>query len=247
MKERLQKVIAASHGVSRRGAEELIKAGKVKINGRVATIGESADPDHDKIEVEGRRLANRPKKTYIALYKPRGYVTTMSDELGRHTVSELVQDLNARLFPVGRLDMDSEGLLLMTNDGEWANIVAHPSNRVEKTYLVTVEGDPKAASITMSKGMDIVDENGEVEYHVDPVRVISRDIQENGGKLVITICEGHNREVRRMCEACGLKVKRLVRIAIGDIPVQGIKPGTWRMLEEEEIKGLRGKRRKETR
>ena len=162
MKERLQKVIAAAHGVSRRAAEVLITEGKVRVNGRIAAIGESADPERDKIEVEGRRLGNQPKKTYIALYKPRGYVTSMADEKGRRDVSELIKDIHSRLFPVGRLDMDSEGLLLMTNDGAWAQTIAHPSHEVEKTYLVTVTGDAKEAVRTMSKGMDIFDENGEL-------------------------------------------------------------------------------------
>ncbi|MBR4866658.1 MAG: rRNA pseudouridine synthase [Clostridia bacterium] len=238
MKERLQKILAAAHGVSRRKAEELIMAGRVRVNSHVAVIGESADPEQDKIEVDGRRLANKPIKTYIALYKPRGYVTTMSDELGRKSVHELTEGIRARLFPVGRLDMDSEGLLLMTNDGEWANRIAHPRHEVEKTYLVTVEGDPREAVVKMSKGMDILDENGEVEFTAAPARAMVKDVFETSARITVTIKEGHNRQVRKMCEACGLKVKRLVRIAIGPLTVQGIKPGSFRHLTEDEIKDL---------
>ncbi|MCQ2447007.1 MAG: rRNA pseudouridine synthase [Clostridia bacterium] len=239
MKERLQKVIAAAHGVSRRAAEALIEEGKVRVNGRVATIGESADPDHDKIEIEGKRLGNQPKKTYIALYKPRGYVTSMADEKGRKDVSELIKDIHARLFPVGRLDMDSEGLLLMTNDGAWAQKIAHPSHEVEKTYLVSVVGDAREAVRPMSKGMDIFDEEGKLEFTALPARAVVRDVYDDGSaRIQVTITEGHNRQVRKMCNACGLKVKRRVRISVGPITVAGIKTGSWRLLSDEEVKAL---------
>lgn len=244
MKERLQKVIAAAHGVSRRAAEVLITEGKVRVNGRIAAIGESADPERDKIEVEGRRLGNQPKKTYIALYKPRGYVTSMADEKGRRDVSELIKDIHSRLFPVGRLDMDSEGLLLMTNDGAWAQAIAHPSHEVEKTYLVTVAGDAKEAVRTMSKGMDIFDENGELEFTARPARAVVRNMYEDSARIQVTITEGHNRQVRKMCAACGLKVKRLVRISIGSVTVAGIKTGGWRLLKDEEVKALASKPKK---
>ena len=244
MKERLQKVIAAAHGVSRRAAETLIAEGKVRVNGKVAELGSSADPERDKIEISGKRLENRPKKTYVALNKPRGYVTTLSDEKGRKNVSELVSDIRARLFPVGRLDMDSEGLLLLTNDGEWANIVAHPSHGVEKSYLVTVTGDAKAAVREMSKGMDLFEEDGTLAFHAAPARAVVRDQYEDGARILVTLAEGHNREVRRMCEACGLKVRRLVRVSIGGISVSGIKTGSWRFLTEEEVRSLSGRRKR---
>ena len=244
MKERLQKVIAAAHGVSRRAAEALIAEGRVRVNGKVAELGSSADPDHDRIEIGGKRLENRPKKTYVALNKPRGYVTTMSDEKGRKNVTELVSGIRARLFPVGRLDMDSEGLLLLTNDGEWANTVSHPSHGIEKSYLVTVTGDAKAAVREMSKGMDLYEEDGTFAFHAAPARAVVRDQYEDGARILVTIAEGHNREVRRLCEACGLKVRRLVRVSIGSVPLAGIKTGAWRFLTEEEVRALSGSRRR---
>ena len=244
MKERLQKVIAAAHGVSRRAAETLIAEGRVKVNGRIAELGSSADPERDKIEVGGKRLENRPKKTYVALYKPRGYVTTLSDEKGRKNVTELVSDIHTRLFPVGRLDMDSEGLLLLTNDGDWANLVSHPSHGVEKSYLVTVAGDAKAAVREMSKGMDLFEEDGSLAFHASPARAVVRDQYEDGGRILVTLTEGHNREVRRMCEACGLKVRRLVRVAVGGVTVAGIRTGGWRFLTEEEVSMLSGRKKK---
>ncbi|MBO4406713.1 MAG: rRNA pseudouridine synthase, partial [Clostridia bacterium] len=244
MKERLQKVIAASHGVSRRKAEELIEAGRVRVNGRVAELGSSADPEHDRIEVDGKRLENRPKKTYVALYKPRGYVTTLSDEKGRKNVSELLTDIRARLFPVGRLDMDSEGLLLLTNDGEWANRIAHPSFGTEKSYLVSVTGDAKAAIRKISAGMDLYEEDGSFAFHAAPARAVVRDQYEDGARLLITLTEGHNREVRRLCEACGLKVRRLVRVSIGGISVAGLRTGGWRFLTDEEVRLLGTKKKR---
>ena len=244
MKERLQKIIAAAHGVSRRAAESLIAEGKVRVNGRTAELGSSADPDRDKIEIGGKRLENRPKKTYVALNKPRGYVTTLSDEKGRKNVTELVPGIRARLFPVGRLDMDSEGLLLLTNDGEWANVVSHPSHGVEKSYLVTVTGDAKAAVREMSKGMDIFEEDGTLAYHASPARAVIRDQFDDGARILVTIAEGHNREIRRMYEACGLKVRRLVRVSIGGISVAGIRTGSWRFLTEEEVKTLAGRKKR---
>lgn len=238
MLERLQKVIAGAYGVSRRAAEQLIIDGKVKINGRVAQIGISADSKTDKIEVEGKRLGHTPKPVYIILNKPRGYVTTMADEKGRKSVKDLMKDINCRVFPVGRLDMDSEGVLLMTNDGEWANNISHPSRHIEKTYVVSVVGDASAAVKKMSQGMDILDENGVLEFTAAPARVTIVNQFENNTQISVTISEGHNRQVRKMCEQSGLEVKRLIRTAVGGLVLSGVKTGKWRFLTEDEVKNI---------
>lgn len=234
MEERLQKIIASAGMMSRRAAEELIAAGKVRVNGVTAVLGEKADPVRDRITVDGKSLAPPEEKVYIMLNKPRGYVTTLHDEKGRRSVSELVSSLGLRLYPVGRLDMDSEGLLLMTNDGSWANRVMHPSGEVEKCYRTTVAGgNIVSASEELKKSM-LID-----GYRTRGAQVEIERLDEGGGILLITIREGRNRQVRKMCEQVGLRVTRLCRIREGKVKLGDLRSGQWRALSRAEIESFR--------
>lgn len=233
MKERLQKIIAASGMMSRRAAEELIAAGKVSVNGAVTALGDKADVARDRITVNGKALAPPEEKVYIMLNKPKGYVTTLSDEKGRRTVAELVKDAGLRLYPVGRLDMYSEGLLIMTNDGEFAEKLMHPRGGVEKCYRTSVTGALSQAVLEeLSKPM-VID-----GYRTHGARVEAEKLSHDGGVLLITISEGRNRQVRKMCEQAGLKVTRLQRVSEGGVRLGDLKPGTWRPLTRAEIKQL---------
>ena len=230
MEERLQKIIAASGLMSRRAAEELIAAGKVRVNGTVAMLGEKADAARDRITVDGRNLAPAEEKVYIMLNKPRGYVTTLSDEKGRRTVAELVSELGVRLYPVGRLDMNSEGLLIMTNDGELADRLMHPRGGAEKCYRTTVTGeDIPSAAEKLKESMTI---DG---YRTRGARVEIERLTDKGGVLLITIGEGRNRQVRKMCEQVGLRVTRLCRVSEGGLKLGELKSGKWRELTRAEI------------
>ena len=229
MGERIQKRISASGLMSRRAAEEAIASGRVTVNGRAALLGERAEPD-DEILVDGKALPRQREKHYILLNKPRGTVTTLRDEKGRRNVSELVKLPGVRLYPVGRLDMDSEGLLLMTDDGDFANRVMHPSHEVDKTYLTWVRGDALDAAVGALGSPMTVD-----GYPVRPAAVVIRERFEDGGLLEITIHEGRNRQVRKMCAQAGLRVTRLVRIAEGGLRLSGLKSGSWRYLTPEEV------------
>lgn len=235
MEERLQKLLSACGVASRRAAEEYIEQGRVSVNGRVARLGEKADLELDCVEVDGVPLRRSEAFVYLLLHKPRGYVTTLSDEKGRKTVAELVADCGVRVWPVGRLDLNSEGLLLMTNDGVLTHRLLHPSHEVEKEYLVSVEGDVDAA-LPVLKGPLILD-----DIPLAPARVslLSRD-NGNRAKLSIVIHEGRNRQVRRMCALAGLEVKRLKRVREGNIRLGGLPGGQWRMLTVEEIRRLQG-------
>ena len=236
MGERIQKRISASGLMSRRAAEAAISAGRVTVNGRTAALGDSAEAD-DLILVDGEPLPQPGEKLYILLNKPRGVVTTLHDEKGRRNVSELVSPNGARLYPVGRLDMDSEGLLLMTNDGDFANRVMHPSREVDKTYLVWVKGEePDRAAGILSGPMEI---DG---YPIRPAAVEIRERFADGALLAVTIHEGRNRQIRKMCGQAGLKVTRLVRVAEGGVELGALKSGCWRKLTPEEIGLLTGER-----
>ncbi len=229
MKQRLQKLIAAAGLCSRRTAEAWIEAGRVRVNGRAATLGQSADPDADEITVDGKPFAVPEEKCYVMLHKPRGYVCTMSDEKGRPTVAELVRGCGARVVPVGRLDFDSEGLLLMTNDGEWMQRLLHPKFEVDKIYYVTVAGMVGGAAERLAAMREL---DG-APIHPAQVKLL-REGKETA-ELEITIHEGKNRQIRRMCAAAGLHVKRLRRVAehrfrLGDLP-----EGKWRFLTAEEL------------
>ena len=234
MEERLQKIIAASGLMSRRSAEELIAAGKVRVNGAVASLGDRADAARDRITVDGKSLAPPEEKVYIMLNKPRGYVTTLKDEKGRRTVAELVSELGVRLYPVGRLDMNSEGLLIMTNDGELAERMMHPRGGVEKCYRTTVTGENIPAAAEKMKESMLID-----GYRTRGARVEIERLTDKGGVLLVTIGEGRNRQVRKMCEQVGLRVTRLCRISEGGLKLGNLRSGDWRELTRAEIARLK--------
>jgi 23S rRNA pseudouridine2605 synthase len=234
MTERIQKIIASRGITSRRKAEELILAGRVTCNGHVCLLGEQADPDVDIILLDGKPLPSSGEYTYIMLHKPRGYVTTLSDEKGRKDITLLVSDCPTRVYPVGRLDMDSEGLLILTNDGEFANHLMHPKHEINKTYRVFVKGYTDEALEHLGKPV-VLD-----GYMIQKpqVRVISSDGNGNA-QLEVMIHEGRNRQVRRMCNIAGMKVVRLIRIAEGQLQLGKLPLGKWRRLTEEEVEQLK--------
>lgn len=232
-KIRLQKHLSACGIASRRKAEELIESGKVRVNGRIATLGDKVDPKRDKVTVRGKNVVAVTQKVYIMLHKPRGYVTTMSDEFDRKNVADLVKDVGVKVFPVGRLDRDSEGLLIMTNDGELANIITHPRSHVNKTYRVTVGGAVDDDQIKkLCEGVVI---DGKKTLPCD-VFVIER--REDRTVLNFIIQEGRNRQIRKMCDVVGLEVLRLKRIEIAGVKLGGLKSGSWRDLNERELTRL---------
>ena len=231
--ERLQKILAERGVASRRGAEELIAAGKVKVNGRPAKLGDKADARKDTILVAGKRLAAAEEPVYLMLHKPRGFVTTLRDERGRRCVADLLADIPARVYPVGRLDRESEGLLLLTNDGDFANAMMHPRGHVSKRYRVTLrESLPDAALLAFREGM-LLDGRKTAPAEIETVASAT-------GRCVaeITLYEGRNRQIRRMCEVLGLEVLRLKRISIGPVKLGMLKPGDWRYLQPKEVKAL---------
>lgn len=229
MEERLQKLLSAAGVCSRRTAETYLIAGRVTVNGQTAHLGQRADPDRDEILVDGRPLAPRAEAVYILLNKPRGYVSTLSDERGRRTVAELVADCGSRVYPVGRLDLDSEGLLLLTNDGDLVNGLTHPRHEVEKHYEVRVRGNMDNIP-RLSEPMEL---DG---YAIRPAGVTVLERGEDSAKIRMTIHEGRNRQIRRMCEKAGLEVRRLKRVAIGNMPLDPkLKSGAWRELTQDEL------------
>jgi len=232
-KIRLQKYMSENGIASRRKSEEMIEAGKVKVNGRVATLGDKVDPIRDKIVVSGKRVVRNKTKMYIMLHKPRGFVTTMSDELGRKCVSELVEDAGVRLFPVGRLDRNSEGLLLMTNDGAFSNMLTHPSRHVSKVYRVTVREKVTEEQLTkLTEGIML---DGTKTLPCD-IHIIDKG--DNRTVLNVVLYEGRNRQIRRMCEAVGLTVIRLKRTEIAGVRLGMLPQGKWRELNEKEMQHL---------
>ncbi len=238
---RIQKIIADAGIASRRKAEELIQSGAVKVNGNTASIGDKANPAKDVITVHGKKLLSteRSKKYYVMLHKPRGYITTMSDEHDRKCVAQLIKDFPARLYPVGRLDRESEGLLLMTNDGAFANEIIHPSHHVAKTYRVTVHPRITEEQLTELTGGVSVD--GRLASPAG-IRVLT---QERGRTVLeIILEEGRNRQIRKMCEAVGLEVARLKRTAIGPVKLGMLRPGKYRELTPQEMKALANARKK---
>ncbi|MGI5928045.1 pseudouridine synthase [Pseudoflavonifractor sp.] len=231
MEERIQKILSAAGLASRRRAEEYLTAGRVTVNGRTAGLGEKADPERDDIRLDGKPVRPVSAHTYLMLYKPRGYVTTLSDERGRRTVAQLVSGCGARVWPVGRLDLDSEGLLLMTDDGDFTQRLIHPSHQVEKEYLVTVAGDVDRAIPVLSGPMEL---DG-VPLSPARISVLSREGADRA-RLSVVIHEGRNRQVRRMCALAGLEVKRLKRVREGRLMLGRLRPGEWRLLTAEEIR-----------
>ena len=231
MTEKLQKIIASAGLMSRRAAEEAILAGRVTLNGRTAALGDRADASLDEILVDGGALPGSGEKLYLMLHKPRGVVTTMNDEKGRRSVAGLVAELGVRVYPIGRLDLNSEGLLLMTNDGDFANRVSHPSHEIDKCYHTWIEGPhPERAAELLSRPMRI---DG---HELAPARVrLIRPLGETAALLSITIHEGRNRQIRKMCEQAGFRVRRLLRVSEGAVQLGELPPGKWRMLTKEEI------------
>jgi len=233
MKSRLQKLLAQAGAASRRKAEELILQGRVTVNGRPAKLGDSADPQKDQIALDGQRLRLEGEKLYLALHKPRGFVTTMEDERGRRCVAQLVADVPGRVYPVGRLDKDSEGLLIMTNDGAFANAIAHPKSHVAKTYRVTLRpGVNEEQLVQISTGILI---DGKMTA---PAKARVLEQQQGRAVVEIVLYEGRNREIRKMCDALGLEVARLKRTAVGPVRLAMLPQGRWRELSKEEVKAL---------
>lgn len=232
-KIRLQKFLADSGVASRRKSEELIENRKVKVNGRIASIGDKVDPIRDKVTVSGKNVVAVKRKVYIMLHKPRGFVTTASDELGRKCVTDLVKDVGVRVFPVGRLDKDSEGLLFMTNDGEFANNLTHPSKHVNKTYRTTVKGQVDDEQLLyLSEGVEI---DGRKTL---PCDCFVAERKPDRTVLIFIIHEGRNRQIRKMCESVGLEVIRLKRTEIAGVKLGMLSQGKWRDLNEREMKRL---------
>ena len=234
MEERLQKLLSAAGVCSRRAAEDYLTAGRVTVNGETARLGQKADQDRDEILVDGAPLKGPEKWVYLMLNKPRGYVTTLSDEQGRPTVAELTADAGVRVYPVGRLDLDSEGLLLLTNDGALTARLLHPSHEVDKTYRVQVYGPVAGAAEKLAAIRDL---RGEP---IRPARVRCLWQGEKTAELEITIHEGKNRQIRRMCARCDLKVKRLRRVREHTLELGDLPPGQWRYLTEAEVAELKG-------
>ncbi len=232
-KIRLQKHLSECGVASRRKAEELILNGKVKVNGHPAVLGAKVDPKRDKITVRGKNIVANNKKMYIMLHKPRGFVTTLSDEKGRRCVNDLVKDTGVRLFPVGRLDMNSEGLLIMTNDGAFANKLTHPSSHVNKTYRVTVKGEASDEVLIQLKEGILLD-----GVKTLPCDVFVAEKKADRTVLIFIIQEGKNRQIRRMCEAVKLEVLRLKRTEIAGVKLGMLPQGSWRELNEREMRHL---------
>lgn len=233
MKDRLQKILSSRGVCSRRKAEELINAGKVTVNGVPARLGETADPDADEIRVQGALIPSKQEYVYIMLNKPRGFVTTLSDEKGRANASQLVADCGTRVYPVGRLDMDSEGLLLFTNDGDFANILTHPKHEVEKTYDTWVTGYNPGCFKRLGEPMEL---DGYL-LRIPKLKLLK--VEGKTARIRITIHEGRNRQVRRMCEIAGMHVTRLKRIREGSLELGDLPKGKWRYLNPDEVERLK--------
>lgn len=230
---RVQKYLSECGVASRRKSEELIAQGVVRVNNKPVKLGDTLDPKRDTVTVRGRRVARTNNLYYLLVNKPRGYVTTMDDDLGRKCVTELVSDIKERVYPVGRLDKVSEGALIMTNDGEFANALMHPSRHVPKTYRVTVRPEPTKQMIEhLSAGVEL---DGRMTAPAE-VRIIEK--LEDRTVLEFVLYEGRNRQIRRMCEAVGLEVARLKRIAVGNVKLGTLPAGKYRDLTEQEINSL---------
>lgn len=233
MNERIQKILSARGVASRRQAEAMIIEGRVTCNGAVCTLGDTADADTDVILLDGKPIPSATDHVYIMLNKPRGYVTTMSDEKGRKNVSQLVADCGCRVYPVGRLDMNSEGLLLMTNDGDFANQIMHPSHEIEKTYHVIVKNYSLDA-LELLKRPIVLD-----GYKIRPPKVEVLEVTNRSAVLSVVIHEGRNRQVRRMCAAAGMPVLKLRRVSEGTLDLGQLPVGKWRFLTKDEINRLK--------
>ncbi|MBD9198323.1 MAG: rRNA pseudouridine synthase [Clostridiales bacterium] len=233
MKERLQKILSAAGVCSRRAAEGYLTAGRITVNGEMAQLGQQADPETDDIRVDGVPLDREPEAVYLMLNKPRGYVTTVSDEQGRKTVMDLLTGVHTRIYPVGRLDRDSEGLLLLTNDGALTQRLLHPSHEVSKEYRVTVSGPVEHAAENLRRIRDVAG------MAIRPAEVQMLRREGNRAELRIVIHEGRNRQIRRMCARCGLEVLRLQRVREHCLELGTLPLGQWRYLTAAEIAALK--------
>ncbi len=233
--ERLQKFMADAGLMSRRAAEEEIRLGRVSVNGHPAEIGCKIDPVKDTVTYKNRRIVFQPKKehVYIILNKPRGYLSATSDDRGRKCVTELIDGVNTRIYPIGRLDMISEGLLLLTDDGELKNRLTHPSHTVAKVYRVKVAGTVSDEQYEKLTSPMVID-----GYKIRPVDVLLGESDESGTVMKMTLYEGRNRQIRKMCETVGLTVKRLSRLSVGDLKLDGLPMGKWRYLTDKEVAAL---------
>ncbi len=237
MEERLQKYLAECGIASRRKCEELIKQGLVKVNGKIVTeLGTKIDPEKDIVEYAGKKVQKATRKVYILLNKPIGYVTTVKDQFNRDSVIDLVKDVKERVVPVGRLDMYTSGALLLSNDGDFVNKVTHPSNEIEKTYNVTVIGKVTNEDVTnLENGVQIEVDGENYTTKKAKVKILKIDEEKNLSRIQITIHEGKNREIRKMCEAIGKKVLALHRSKIANLSVKDLRLGKWRYLTQKEV------------
>lgn len=229
MRERLQKILSGRGIASRRKAEQMLQDGQITVNGVPAVLGDAADPELDEILVNGQPLPEQQRSVYILLNKPRGYVTTLSDEKGRPSAAQLVSDCGTRVYPVGRLDMDSEGLLLFTNDGAFANDLTHPKQEVEKVYEVWVSGYQPGGEERLARPI-VLD-----GYRIRPPKVVLLSANGDKAKFRVTIHEGRNRQIRRMCISAGMRCTRLRRIQEGTLRLGNLPCGAWRYLTAEEV------------
>ena len=229
MRERLQKILSGRGIASRRKAEQMLQDGQITVNGVPAVLGDAADPELDEILVNGQPLPEQQRSVYILLNKPRGYVTTLSDEKGRPNAAQLVSDCGTRVYPVGRLDMDSEGLLLFTNDGAFANDLTHPKQEVEKVYEVWVSGYQPGGEERLARSI-VLD-----GYRIRPPKVVLLSANGDKAKFRVTIHEGRNRQIRRMCISAGMRCTRLRRIQEGTLRLGNLPCGAWRYLTAEEV------------
>ncbi len=229
-KIRLQKFFSDNGIMSRRACEAELAAGHIAVNGVTAVLGDKIDPEHDTVTYLGKKIhARRKQYTYIMLNKPRGYITTMADPQGRHCVTELLDGVSARVYPIGRLDRVSEGLLLLTDDGTLTNRLTHPKHNIPKIYRVKVEGHPTEEQIKKLSSPMIID-----DYEIQPVEITATPCEADT-VLHMALYEGRNRQIRKMCEAAGITIRRLSRVAIGQLKLNGLAVGKWRHLEQEEI------------
>ena len=233
-KVRLQNFIADAGLMSRRAAEDEIERGNMSVNGHVATLGTKIDPKNDVVTYKGKRIRyERREHTYIMLNKPRGYLSTTTDDRGRKCVTDLLEGISARVYPVGRLDMISEGMILLTDDGELKNRLTHPSHEIGKVYRVKVGGSVSEEQMDILTSPLVID-----GYKIKPVEVTVSSEDEGGTVLKMTLFEGRNRQIRKMCEQAGLTVKRLSRVSIGNLKLDGLPVGKWRYLENSEVEYL---------
>ncbi|NLJ15615.1 MAG: rRNA pseudouridine synthase [Clostridiales bacterium] len=233
-KIRIQKIIADSGYCSRRKAEQLMIDGRVKLNGRPVKLGDKALPAKDLISIDGQNISTQSNLRYIILYKPRGYVTTMSDDRGRKTVNDLMKGVSERVYPIGRLDKISEGLLLLTNDGAFANEIMHPSSQISKTYRVTIKGKISEEDIAQLMAGVLIDDKKTLPCII---HVLAEESERTVLQFIIK--EGRNRQIRKMCETVGAEIIRLKRTHIGNLKLGMLKPGEYRDLTTEELRGLR--------